>query len=539
MHCHDTQPDFEISPGGSIALVGHPNVGKSAIFQRLTGQHVAISNYPGTTVEVIRGPARDLPETIVVDTPGVIAFPPHSEDEVVTEQVLFSEHLKAILQVGDAKNIRRTLLLSVQLAEMGVPLILALNMMDEANTRGVLINDQLLSENLSIPIIPTTAVRGTGLNELTKSLQKARIPKFRLHYPDKIDAVVSDISTRMTDTPISSRAIALLWLSGDMVTDRWLQQNVAAETYRYFVNQRDQLQLSYVEPVSVVIQKVRLNYVEKLADQVILAAGSNRQGWSSWLGHRITQPFWGTLTLVGVLYALYLFVGVFGAGTLVDWLEIHLFGEIINPWMIDWVSRLVPFPLLADFLVGEYGLWTMGMTYALALILPIVSTFFLAFGIMEDSGYLPRLAVLSNRLFRTLGLNGKAVLPMVLGLGCVTMADDARLGKQAGTPAGNAAVGAGHTVFSPVGCGYGSVGWNFPVCHPDLGKRGIPCFVGSRVAVCPSDPWGTNTALGGAAANAPANVFQCDDENAGSSGVVYQRSGPAIFDRHSTDVHLG
>jgi ferrous iron transport protein B len=103
-------------------------------------------------------------------------------------------------------------------------------------------------------------------------------------------------------------------------------------------------------------------------------------------------------------------------------LEENLFGTIINPWTAAWVNRLAPFPLLADFLVGEYGLWTMGMTYALALILPIVTTFFLAFGVLEDSGYLPRLSVLANRFFQAVGLNGKAVLPMVLGLGCVTMA---------------------------------------------------------------------------------------------------------------------
>ena len=123
-----------------------------------------------------------------------------------------------------------------------------------------------------------------------------------------------------------------------------------------------------------------------------------------------------------MLYALYWFVGVFGAGTLVGLLEKNLFGQTLNPWITQTINQAIPLHWLADLLVGEYGLWTMGMTYALALILPIVTTFFLAFGILEDSGYLPRLAALSNRLFQALGLNGKAVLPMVLGLGCVTMA---------------------------------------------------------------------------------------------------------------------
>ncbi len=123
-----------------------------------------------------------------------------------------------------------------------------------------------------------------------------------------------------------------------------------------------------------------------------------------------------------MLLGLYAFVGVFGAQTLVGWTEGRLFGEIINPWAIRGFGQLSSHAWLRDLVVGPYGLWTMGLTYALALILPIVATFFLAFGVLEDSGYLPRLAVLTHNLFRLIGLNGKAVLPMILGLGCVTTA---------------------------------------------------------------------------------------------------------------------
>jgi ferrous iron transport protein B len=411
-----------LSTGGSVALVGQPNVGKSAIFHRLTGQHVAISNYPGTTVEISRGQARDLPETTLVDTPGVIAFPPHSEDEAVTARVFYNEHLEAILQVGDAKNLRRTLLLSIQLAEMGVPMILALNMMDEANTRGIRIDHKHLAESLTVSIVPTTAVRGKGIKELTQSLHAMQKPRFQLNYPEAIEAAIAEISIHLVDVPIDSRAIALLWLVGDHVTDCWFQENVSPDIYQYFKNCRTKLQQSYDEPLSAIIQSVRLDFVEEMAAKVILENGSGWQGWSTRLGRWMTRPLIGTGILALVLYGLYWFVGVFGAGLMVDGLEGWLFGEIINPWIIGWVTRLVPFPLVVEFLVGEYGLWTMGITYALALILPIVSTFFFAFGVMEDSGYLPRLAALSNRLFSALGLNGKAVLPMVLGLGCVTMA---------------------------------------------------------------------------------------------------------------------
>jgi ferrous iron transport protein B len=133
------------------------------------------------------------------------------------------------------------------------------------------------------------------------------------------------------------------------------------------------------------------------------------------------HPVWGWPILALVLWALYEFVGVFGAGTLVDVVEDGLFHGYLNPWAVALFSHL-PWGLARDLFVGEYGLLTMGLSYGLAIVLPIVLTFFTAFAVLEDSGYLPRLAVMSDRVFRLMGLNGKAVLPMVLGLGCDTMA---------------------------------------------------------------------------------------------------------------------
>jgi ferrous iron transport protein B len=409
---------------GSIALVGHPNVGKSVLFQKLTGKRVIVANYPGTTVELTRGSLRNLPEVTLVDTPGVIAFPPHSEDEQVTGQVLLYEPLKAILQVGDAKNLRRTLALTVQLAEMGIPLILALNMMDEASSRGVSLNHSLIREYLSIPVIPTTAIRGQGLNELTTALKDSQPPNFRLTYPSEIENTVANVCTCISklQTPITHRSLVLLWLSGDPVTEKWLRESLDEQSYQEISTHRTTLQFSFVEPLSIVIQGVRLGYVEGVVSVVVQETGKGWRGISTTLGRLTTHPIWGWAILAGVLYGLYWFVGVFGAGVLVGILEENLFGQVINPWVVTWVNRLLPLPFVVDLLVGEYGLWTMGMTYALALIFPIVTTFFLAFGFLEDSGYLPRLAALSNRLFQRMGLNGKAVLPMVLGLGCVTMA---------------------------------------------------------------------------------------------------------------------
>lgn len=405
-----------------IALVGHPNVGKSVFFQRLTGQFVTISNYPGTTVEIARGKARNIPGTEVIDTPGMLAFPSTSEDEQVTARLLLDETQKSVVQVGDAKNLRRTLLFAVQLAEMGMPYVLALNMMDEAKARGVVINHNLLAEHLNCPVIPTTAIHSKGFEDLVEVLRDAPKSNFLFKYPSEIEVSVAKVGKHLPLSPLSTRALALLWLSGDAVSHDWLKQRMQPQAFAEIKAMRESLQMAYVDPLSVVIQRARLDYVDEIANAAISHTESNGGGLSTWLSRLATHPIWGLGILAAVLFGIYWFVGVFGAGFLVDTLEESLFAGIINPWISGWVENILPVPLLAEFLVGEYGLWTMGITYALALILPIVTTFFMAFGIMEDSGYLPRLAALSNRLFKFMGLNGKAVLPMVLGLGCVTMA---------------------------------------------------------------------------------------------------------------------
>lgn len=425
MQCHSTAQAATISSGGSIALVGHPNVGKSVLFNLLTGQHAAISNYPGTTVEVARGTARSLPDMVLVDTPGVVTFPPHSEDEQVTARVILNESPQVILQVGDAKNLRRTLLLTTQLAEMGLPLVVALNMMDEATARGVRVDDRQLARQLNIQVVPTTAIHAEGVDALTSAVCSASACHLSIEYPQEVEAMLAEFERRLAtgglvNCPISPRSLGLLWLCSDAVSDRWLSERLGPGPYQEMLRWRE-ARLAQID-LADVIQNTRQEFVDEISAEIIVSAGKADWGFSQWLGHLTTHPIWGMFILVLVLFSLYWFVGIFGAGTLVDALETRLFGEWINPWVAGWVNHLVPWQWVADLLVGEYGLWTMGMTYALALILPIVTTFFLAFGIMEDSGYLPRLAALSNRMFQSLGLNGKAVLPMVLGLGCVTMA---------------------------------------------------------------------------------------------------------------------
>lgn len=418
--CNPVKPD--LLPGSRIALVGNPNVGKSMLFHRLTGKYVIVSNYPGTTVEIAQGVLRDLPGVFVVDTPGIVSFPPRSEDEAVTARVLLQEDLRAIVQVGDAKNLRRTLHLAVQLAEMGQPLVLALNMMDEAGARGLDVNPEKIAAALKIPVVGTIATRGQGIRALVEAVQQAIPALLELAYPEEIETGLAELIGLLPAAPISSRALGLLWLGRDSAGETWVAENTSPQTLNSLRAIRDRLDAAGSEPAAATIQRTRSSYVEELAAQALVEKSPGRLGLAVKIARLSVHPLWGLPILGLVLYTMYWFVGVLGAGTLVGLLEENLFGQVINPWVTGIIEQLVPWPFLSQLLVGQYGLWTMGITYALALLLPIVITFFITFGILEDSGYLPRLAVLTNRLFSLMGLNGQAVLPMVLGLGCVTMA---------------------------------------------------------------------------------------------------------------------
>ncbi|MBS1143000.1 MAG: Small GTP-binding protein domain [Proteobacteria bacterium] len=409
----------------AILLVGHPNVGKSVLFHRLTGAYVNVSNYPGTTVEVTRASARFDREAMLLDTPGVLALPSRSDDERATMRALLNESSRCLVQVGDAKNLRRTLTLTALLVELGLPMVLALNMHDEAAARGVMVDVSALSEELGIPVLATVATGGEGIGELTHGLGHAQPAEALLRYDAEIEADIERMAvaiTRLAPHPLlAARGLAILYLGGDSVVADWLTERAGK---RY--TELDALRQAAAEhadgDLPTLLARERTEAADALAASVIQRALKSSPLLSQRVGQYVVHPVWGVPILLGVLYAVYQFVGVFGASVLVGLMEKDLFEGILNPAFTDLVARLVGEGWLQDLLVGQYGLWTMGMTYALALILPIVTTFFFAFGVLEDSGYLPRLTVIANRLFSLIGLNGRAVLPMVLGLGCVTMA---------------------------------------------------------------------------------------------------------------------
>ena len=426
MHDHGTNEGerYRDSNLNKVLLIGNPNVGKSALFGLLTGKYVTVSNYPGTTVEVTYGNAvLNKVRTLVIDTPGVNSLVPMSEDEKVTRDILLTDKAGVVVQVADTKNLRRGLLITLQLAEMGVPFILDLNMDDEARSRGILIDQEALSRILGIEVVKTVAIRKSGIDKLLKGIQHPRPSPIEVRYDDAIEGGARDISALLPEAFISRRALALMVLAGDESLKGWLHANIQDHVITAIERIRQEVQSKYNNSLGYIINQRRLKKADEILVQVMsLNEAGKGSAVAFHLGQWSMHPVYGLPILLTVLFLVYQFVGVLGAGDAVGFLEETVFGKYLNPWITKIVHFFIPIPFVQELLIGDYGLFTMAITYAIAIVLPIVGFFFIAFSILEDSGYLPRLAVMVNRIFKIMGLNGKAVLPMILGLGCDTMA---------------------------------------------------------------------------------------------------------------------
>ncbi len=409
-----------------VAILGSPNVGKSVVFNWLTGSRMAISNYPGTTVEVSRGRVHFGDGAVeIVDTPGMYSFLPISEEERVARAILLDEKPDVVVHVVDAKNLDRMLPLALQLVEAGLPLVLQVNMMDEAEAAGVRVNCERLSRELGVPVVPTVAVTGRGMDALWEAISGGAGNRdgFRVAHDEVIERALEELAPLLgTGFIISARGAGLLLLAGDAEVWERLERSPGADPARARAVV-ERAGAKFGQPLSYIIA---LGYQQRsrdiLAGVVQQDTGVRftfRERLSRWMMH----PLSGSLIGLAVLYVgLYLFVGVFGAGILVDLIEGTVFGQWLNPWVSRLVEAVIPWQVWRDLFVGEYGIVTLGLTYAFAIVFPIVGTFSVVFAIIEDSGYLPRLAMLLDRLFKTIGLNGRAVIPIVLGFGCDTMA---------------------------------------------------------------------------------------------------------------------
>ena len=419
----------------NVLLIGSPNVGKSLTFNKLTGMTAMVSNYPGTTVDIDEGNFTYEGKTVhITDPPGLYDLNTITEEERVAKLLVLDESFNLIVHVVDAKNIEKSIDLTLQLIEAGKELVLVLNMMDELEKIGATIDKEALSKELGIPIVLTSAAENRGLDELKHvivnydSIENEIVSQSNtlldVDYGRSIELAISQIKDKINSRyPVSKRYLAISLLEGDEDIE-----NLVNETEDYGLlsevvkNQR----AKFDQPIKY-LTKLRLvdyaKYIKTNFTTIDSVNAQNQDSFGEKLSRIMIHPVYGLIILAFVLYfGLYLIVGILGAGILVDFLENTIFGQYINPAVTAVVVQYIPWVPIQNLFVGEYGIVTLGLTYGFGIILPIVSLFFIVFSILEDSGYLPRLALLVDNGFKQIGLSGRSVIPFVLAVGCGSMA---------------------------------------------------------------------------------------------------------------------
>ncbi len=403
-------------------ILGNLNVGKTTLFNFICGKRLKVSNYPGTSVSIGRGAFSEAgAEFHLLDTPGIDNMVPESEDEKISWRILLEEKPDIIALVADGKSLRKSLLLMLQLAEFGTPLLFNINMMDEVRQRGIFIDTERLSSLLGVPVTKTTATEGEGVGSFRKAFAGAKSARKLVSFPAKLESTISLVAKLLKDSGLPPRAVAIALLTGDEDVKRYVGTKCGEDTVEQILAVASTVQSSYNRPLSAMIQEARLRAVGEVLSEVQSVSPPARTPLAEKIGEWSRRPLTGIPIAALVVLLMYLFVGQLGAQTLVGVFE----GVVFLGWIVPFTERLlswIPYPFVIEAFVGEFGLVSVGLTLAFGVVVPVLATFFLAFGILEDSGYLPRLSVLLDRALRKIGLNGKGILPLVLGFSCITMA---------------------------------------------------------------------------------------------------------------------
>ena len=400
-----------------IALVGNPNVGKSVIFHYLTGVYAEVSNYPGTTIEVSSANLENFASKNIeiIDTPGVYGISSFNDEEKATRDFVLDADY--IINVVSATTLKRDLFLTKQICELGKPTLLVINQYDEARLNKVQINTEKLEEYLGIKTLTTVAIDSKSLKPLKENIIE-QLEEKENHF--LVTQASSELADEIKDfsEKVLSQAEALLIAEGDeIIAERnsiKLENNSAELRERIYTRRRKEVNEIYKDIISKADFSKRAIF-----------------------GRILLHPLWGSIAALATLYFfLYQFLGIFIAGTVVDFLENSIFAKYYEPLVRASVETFAVIKAgslenllftdfsaaLGTFLAGDYGVLTLTITYLYGLLAPLVFGFYFGLAILEDCGYLPRLAVLTDGILSRLGMNGRAIIPLILGGGCVTMA---------------------------------------------------------------------------------------------------------------------
>ncbi len=399
----------------TFALAGNANVGKSVIFNQLTGLSQIIGNWPGKTVERAMGTLFFEGRRItIVDLPGIYSLSTYSEEEIVSRQFIAQEKPDVVVDVVDATVLERNLFFTLQLIELDAPLVIALNMFDVAQKRGIKIDVDALSKSLGIPVVPTVATKRVGLTDLLRkaveiATTEPRPKPKQLHYGAEVESRIQQLSNMIRDRSISlpypPRWIAIKLLEEDEEVTSEVKDQLIQSTASKF---RSEIQEIHGEPLATVISSERYGLASRIASSCQTFLHHGRLPLSTKMDQATTHPVWGYIIMLVVTLGLFFSIFSFG-----NWLSslLETGFDLFRPSLKELLGTGPLARILSEGVVD--GVFA-GITIAIPYILP----FYLGLSILEDSGYLARIAFLTDSAMHKIGLHGKAFIPMLLGFGC-------------------------------------------------------------------------------------------------------------------------
>lgn len=398
-----------------IGLVGNPNCGKTTMFNQLTGSFQYVGNWPGVTVEKKEGTIKNKDNVNLIDLPGIYSLSPYTLEEVITRDYIMEEKPDIIINIVDASNIERNLYLTTQVIEMGIPTIIALNMMDIVKKRGENINVSKLSKIIGCPIVETSALKGNGLNILIEKALDLLSQEYSYKPLDIFSNEIKNALTKIEEIihiDQQKRWYSIKILERD---EKVLEKIDLSEEQKQKINNIiDKIENTFCDESESIIINERYNYITNIVSGVLDKNNNTKEDMSAKVDKILTNKYLGLPIFFGIMYLIY-YISVTSLGTLVtDWTNDVFFGEYVT----NAFSKVLEFLNVSDWL---YSLVIDGIVGGVGAVLGFVPQMFILFfflSLLEDCGYMARVAFIMDRIFRKIGLSGKSFIPMLISSGC-------------------------------------------------------------------------------------------------------------------------
>ncbi|AOR24399.1 ferrous iron transport protein B [Clostridium taeniosporum] len=403
-----------------IGLAGNPNCGKTTMFNDLTGSTQYVGNWPGVTVEKKGGKLKWNKEVEIVDLPGIYSLSPYTLEEVVTRDFMVNDKPDAIINIVDASNIERNLYLTTQVLELGIPTVVALNMMDIVKKNGDKINIEKLSQSLGCPVIETSAIKGQGIKKVVEKAieisKESNINNFKLELSQEVENPINNIENILSRSDFN-KTINSRWLSIKLFErdKNILEKNkFSKEILEKAENITKKCENEFDDDSESIITGERYDFIGKVISKTVRKNSKNDETTSDKIDKIVTNRFLALPIFALIMWGVY-YIAVSSLGTIVtDWTNDTLFGDIISGNVSTWLEGLG----VADWLQGLVVDGLIGGVGAVLGFVPQIMILFFLLSLLEDCGYMSRVAFIMDRIFRKFGLSGKSFIPMLISSGC-------------------------------------------------------------------------------------------------------------------------